>query len=70
MVIPDGVDAERLKGFQQAYREHQLAYQPDNFIPIDYRKAVRHQMFEQFIKKDLNTYDALFLLQTIMQLIQ
>ncbi|MCH4168794.1 MAG: LacI family transcriptional regulator [Streptococcaceae bacterium] len=60
MVIPDGVDAERLKGFQQAYREHQLAYQPDNFISIDYRKAVRHQMFEQFIKKDLNTYDALF----------
>ncbi|MBS7577370.1 MULTISPECIES: LacI family DNA-binding transcriptional regulator [unclassified Enterococcus] len=60
MVVPDGVDAERLKGFKRAYQEHKLTCQPNYFIPIDYRKTIRHQMLEQFINNDLSKYDALF----------
>lgn len=60
LVRPVGVDHERLKGFQDAYKERQLPYSDEYYIPIDYRKEVRHAMLREFAKGRMHQFDALF----------
>lgn len=57
---PKGVDAKRLEGVMQAYQDQAIEYHSDCYIPIDYRKEIRHKMFVEFIKNDLKRFDALF----------
>ncbi|WP_368250695.1 LacI family DNA-binding transcriptional regulator [Enterococcus sp. 2201sp1_2201st1_B8_2201SCRN_220225] len=57
---PVGVDLERLKGFQAAYREEGFSYDEEYFIPIDYRREVRHAMLREFAKGRMRNFDALF----------
>ncbi|WP_270578208.1 LacI family DNA-binding transcriptional regulator [Caldibacillus thermoamylovorans] len=57
---PVGVDKYRLNGYIQALKDANINFKADWFIPVDFRKDVRHAMLKEFAKGRLKNFTALF----------
>ncbi|WMC91851.1 LacI family DNA-binding transcriptional regulator [Kineothrix sp. MB12-C1] len=57
---PFGVDAERLKGFMNIMKKHEIQFSSkDDFYVFSYRKKEREAYFKEFAKTHLHKYTAL-----------
>jgi LacI family transcriptional regulator len=58
---PVGVDYERLSGYKEALGEAHIPFRKEDYIPISYKKAVRHAFLTVFVKnRGVQDYTALF----------
>lgn len=57
---PVGVDHERLKGYKQALAEAGIPFRERDFIPLHFKKVIRHTQLTEFAQERLKDYTALF----------
>lgn len=57
---PEGVDRQRLEGFQEALAERRLPDAAGSFIPISHKEGERHDFFSAFARNGIEKYTALF----------
>lgn len=57
---PVGVDFERLRGYKQALNEANIPFREKDFIPLHFKKVIRHTQLLEFAQERLRDYTALF----------
>lgn len=57
---PVGVDYERLRGYKQALVEAGIAFRERDYIPLHFKKVIRHTQLTEFAQERLRDYTALF----------
>lgn len=57
---PVGVDRQRLEGYKKALKENNIEFRENCYIQLNYKKVVRHKNLQEFGKKRLKEFTALF----------
>ena len=57
---PVGVDKERFEGYKKALRENNIEFHNSYYIPLSYKKNIRHLELKNFGGEKLNEFTALF----------
>lgn len=57
---PIGVDHERLQGYRQALADAGIPFFPQDYIPLHFKKVIRHTQLTEFAQERLHDYTALF----------
>lgn len=57
---PIGVDFERLQGYKQALKDADIPFREEDFVPLHFKKVIRHTQLTEFAQERIKDYTALF----------
>ena len=57
---PIGVDYERLRGYKQALHDADIPFTEEDFVPLHFKKVIRHTQLTEFAQERIKDYTALF----------